>query len=101
MAVFDLLEGVVVVISLYSVSGAKDTGRWKDDLRRNRDVAAVDDFAPEIEGVGFHGSVVESERQSRARSLSLAGRTYTLYPPLNRTFREPSKSLSQGHFRTY
>ncbi len=30
------------------------------DLRGDWDIAAVDDFAPEIEWVGFHGSIQQS-----------------------------------------
>ena len=67
VAFFDLLEGIGVIVRGYG------------------DVAAVDDFAPEVEGVGVHGAE-ESVSVDRGPGACV---TYTLYPPLNPSFREP------------
>ncbi len=59
MPVLDLLEGIMVVIPEVKVRLQASAFLKKSRclLRCNGNVTAVDDFAPEVEGVGFHGSV--------------------------------------------
>jgi hypothetical protein len=77
VSVFDLLQRVVVVVAVRSTldEGRAGLAERVRGLRSHGDVAAVDDFAPEVEGVGFHGPI-QCQLLLRAVGRDDGGRTH-------------------------